>query len=70
MQSLPVLLLVLLLTGCLVETDQPINEGSLAKISAICSKNSGFKTAVRATMATGLEWRVDCKDGAKFVITE
>jgi len=64
------ILVALLLAGCDVEIDQPITERSLAKLNVVCAKNSGFKTAARATKFTSKEWRVDCKDGAKFVITE
>lgn len=64
------ILMALLLAGCDVEIDQPITERSLAKLNVVCAKNSGVKTAVRATKFTSYEWRVDCKDGAKFVTTE
>jgi hypothetical protein len=61
---------VLLLTGCDVEIDQRVTEKSLEKLNVVCTKNSGFKTAARVTKFSSSEWRVDCKDGAKFVITD
>lgn len=62
------IILTLLLVGCDVDVSEPLTEDMLSQINVICDKNLGFKNAVRARQVIRAEWRVDCKDGAKFII--
>ena len=63
-------LLVIVLVGCDIAKDKPINENNITKLSSVCNKNIGLKQAqrVQITFIDDWEWRIDCKDGAKFVI--
>ena len=58
-----------LLAGCDIDKNKTINENNLIKLTSICNKNDGFKEAqrVQITLIDDWEWRVTCKDGARFV---
>ena len=68
--KISLLALAIVLAGCDIDKNKTINENNLIKLTSICNKNDGFKEAqrVQITLIDDWEWRVTCKDGARFVL--
>lgn len=67
----PLALLVacLLFAGCDADGDEPLTTTDVGVLVAACSANGGMKRAERVRpMFKPREWRIDCADGARFVL--
>lgn len=63
------LLVALILAGCDAEGDDPLTTTDVGVLAATCKANGGMKQAERVRpIFKHREWRIDCADGARFVI--
>lgn len=58
-----------LIAGCDASGDEPLTSKDVGLLAASCKANGGMKQAERVRpMLGGREWRIDCTDGARFVL--
>jgi hypothetical protein len=58
-----------LMAGCDAEGDEAVTPADVNVLVTTCKANGGMKAAQRVRpMFTGFEWRIDCADGARFVM--
>jgi hypothetical protein len=61
----------LLAAGCDMQGDEPITTTDVGVLAEACKANGGMKQAERVRpIFKHREWRIDCADGARFVIPE
>lgn len=63
------LLVACLVAGCDADGYEPLTTTDVGVLVAACSANGGMKRAERVRpMCKPREWRIDCADGARFVL--
>lgn len=63
--------MVAMLAGCDTDGDEPITTTDVGILASACRSNGGMKMAERVRpMFKAREWRIDCADGARFVLPE
>lgn len=68
-RPLALLVACLLFAGCDADGDEPLTTTDVGVLVAACRANGGMKQAERVRpMFKQREWRVDCADGARFVL--
>lgn len=68
-RPLALMLACLLFAGCDADRDQPLTVIDVGALEAACGANGGMKRAERVRpIFKPLEWRIDCADGARFVL--
>lgn len=68
-RPLALLLACLLFAGCDADGDEPLTTTDVGVLAAACKANGGMKQAERVRpMFKHREWRIDCADGARFVL--
>lgn len=68
-RPLALLLACLLFVGCDADGDEPLTTTDVGALAAACKANGGMKQAERVRpMFKHREWRIDCADGARFVL--
>lgn len=68
-RPLALLLACLLFAGCDADGDEPLTVTDVGVLAAACKANGGMKRAERVRpMFKHREWRIDCADGARFVL--
>ena len=60
-----------LIAGCDASGDEPLTSKDVGLLASSCKTNGGMKQAERVrTLPGGREWRIDCIDGARFVLPD